>query len=60
MMQYPEKSDQLDARWDVTPQLSGIPLVGFFRILRHILEPEFGETGLRTFTSYYEVKIEEK
>ena len=28
---------------------SGIPLVGFFRILRHILKPESGETGLRTF-----------
>ena len=30
----------------MTSQLPGIPLVGFFGILRHILEPEFGETGL--------------
>ena len=31
---------------DVTSQQSGIPLVGCFRILHHILEPELGETGL--------------
>ena len=28
--------------------LSGIPLVGFFTILRHILEPEIGEIRLRS------------
>ena len=26
-------------------QPSGFPLVGFFRLLRHIFESEFGETG---------------
>ena len=46
-MQYPEKSDQWNARYDMASQLSGITLVGFFRLLRHILEPEFGETGIR-------------
>ena len=30
------------------PKLSGIPLVRFFRILCHILKPEFGESGLRS------------
>ena len=46
MMQYPEKSDQWNARYDMTSQLSGIPLVGLSRVLRHILEPEIGGTGL--------------
>ena len=48
MTQYPEKSNQWHARLDMTSELSGIPLVGFLRDLRHILEPEFGETGLRS------------
>ena len=46
MTQYPEKSDQSDARLDVTSQLSGIPLVRFFRILHHSLKPEFVEARL--------------
>ena len=46
--QYPEKADQWHVREDMTSELSGIPLVRFFRILHHILEPEFGETGLRS------------
>ena len=46
MTQYPEKSNQWDARFDVMSQLSGIPLDRFFRILSHIVKPEFGETGL--------------
>ena len=32
----------------MTSELSGIPLVGFFRLLRHILEPEIGETRLKS------------
>ena len=48
MTQYPEKCNQWDAREDVTSQLLAIPLVGFFRILRYILEPEFGEARLST------------
>ena len=34
-------------RYDVRAIWHTIALVRFFRILRHILEPEFGETGLR-------------
>ena len=48
MTQYPEKkSDQWHARLDMMPELSGIPLVGFSRILQHIVEPDISETGLR-------------
>ena len=32
----------------MTSEMSGIPLVGFLRTLRHILEPEIGETRLWT------------
>ena len=48
MTPNPEKSSQWDARWLSRHILSGIPLVGFFRILRHILNPEFGETRFRS------------
>ena len=37
---------QWHARYDVMSELSDIPLVRFFRILHHIIDAEFGETGL--------------
>ena len=46
MTQYPEKSNEWNGRNGMMSQLSGIPLVRFFRGLCHILEPETGETGL--------------
>ena len=40
------KSQACNGMPDMTSELSGIPLVRFFRTLHHILEPEFGETRL--------------
>ena len=59
MTQYPEKFDQWGARYDVTTQLSGLTLARFFRIVRHILEPEFGETGLWSRRRGPEIQREE-
>ena len=39
-----------DVEW-VWDGAKGIPLAGPFRILRHIIKPEFGETGLRSWGS---------
>ena len=53
----------------MTSELSGIPLTRFFRLLRHILEHEFGETGLRAdietarlfvFFAYFDISSDDR